>query len=57
MVDHLSEARTRVTTIETSEAQLALGQLGSTPQLHAELARLAQSADRHLWILAEERTS
>jgi hypothetical protein len=55
-VDHLDEARVRVGTIETTEAQLALGQLDSTPQVHAELARLAQSAERHLWVLAEELT-
>ena len=55
VADHLYAARVRVETIETTEAQLAVGQLDSTPQLHAGLAGLAQAAGRHLWILNEER--
>ena len=54
-VNHLYEARVRVETIETTEVQLAIGQLDSTPQLHTRLAGLAQAAGRHLWVLSEEQ--
>jgi hypothetical protein len=53
--DHLQEARFRVDKVETAEAQLALGQIVSTPQLHSDLAALAQAASRHLRIFADEQ--